>query len=130
MLTRSFQDERRRFQSTAKKLADDERKFVEKIVATADLEELNELLESFLRSAQAKQQTRMENQGILRQSGGKAVAFANSFSKYLQAYSGIVEVVKSADQQYGGIAYGALSVLLIVRLRLTALINIHSLTLS
>ena len=117
MPKRSFQDERRRFQSTAKRLADEERKFVEKIAATADLEELKELLDSFLRSAQTKQQGRRKHQGILRHFGGKAVAFASSFSNYLQAYSGMVEVVKAADQQYGGVAVGALSLLLIVRAR-------------
>ncbi len=40
--------------------------------------------------------------------------FATKFSGFLESYSGIVEVVKGADQQYGGLAYGTLSVFLIV----------------
>jgi hypothetical protein len=39
-----------------------------------------------------------------------------TFSKFLESYSGIVEVVKLADQQYGGLAYSILSVFLIVSL--------------
>lgn len=41
--------------------------------------------------------------------------FAAKFSGFLEAYSGIVEVVKGADQQYGGLAYGTLSLFFIVR---------------
>ncbi|KAL8647629.1 MAG: hypothetical protein Q9226_006353 [Calogaya cf. arnoldii] len=34
--------------------------------------------------------------------------FTTKFSGFLESYSGIVEVVKGADQQYGGLAYGLL----------------------
>jgi hypothetical protein len=37
-----------------------------------------------------------------------------TFSNFLTSYSGIVEVVKGVDNNYGGIAYGTLSVLLAV----------------
>lgn len=40
----------------------------------------------------------------------------DTFSAFLTNYSGIVEVVKGVDNQYGGIAYGTLSVLLCVSL--------------
>ena len=43
-------------------------------------------------------------------------SFATKFSAFLESYSGIVEIVKGADQQYGGLAYGTLSMFLIVRL--------------
>ena len=44
--------------------------------------------------------------------------FATKFSGFLESYSGIVEVVKGADQQYGGLAYATLSLFLIVSLHL------------
>ena len=37
-----------------------------------------------------------------------------SFARFLQNFSGIVEIAKAADQQYGGLAYGTLSLLLCV----------------
>ena len=43
--------------------------------------------------------------------------FATKFSRFLESYSGIVEVLKGVDQQYGGAAYGTLSIFLIVRWR-------------
>ena len=50
-------------------------------------------------------------------------SFANNFSAFLESYSGIVEMVKAGDNQYGGLAYGTLSLLLSVgcdcRIRLT-----------
>ncbi|KAL8647693.1 MAG: hypothetical protein Q9210_005402 [Variospora velana] len=40
--------------------------------------------------------------------------FTTKFSGFLESYSGIVEVVKGADQQYGGLAYSTMSLFLIV----------------
>lgn len=40
--------------------------------------------------------------------------FLVTFSDFLESFSGIVEIVKAADQQYGGLAYGTLSVFLSV----------------
>ncbi|KAL8791721.1 MAG: hypothetical protein Q9195_005658 [Heterodermia aff. obscurata] len=51
---------------------------------------------------------------FIRKAGKKTLVFANNFANFLQAYSGVVEIMKGADQQYGGIAYGTLSILLIV----------------
>lgn len=36
------------------------------------------------------------------------------FADFLEAYSGIVEIIKEADIQYGGLAYSTLSLLLLV----------------
>lgn len=36
----------------------------------------------------------------------------NCVAKFLEGFSGIAEIVKAADQQYGGLAYGTLSLLL------------------
>ncbi|KAL9035956.1 MAG: hypothetical protein Q9180_004576 [Flavoplaca navasiana] len=44
--------------------------------------------------------------------------FTTKFSGFLESYSGIVEVVKGADQQYGGLAYGTMSLFLIVSLHM------------
>lgn len=43
-----------------------------------------------------------------------AQSFVTKFSDFLESYSGIVEIVKGADQQYGGLAYGTLSLFLVV----------------
>ena len=40
--------------------------------------------------------------------------FMTRFADFLEAYSGIVEIVKEADSQYGGLAYSTLSLLLLV----------------
>lgn len=39
-------------------------------------------------------------------------SFLTTFADFLESFSGICEIVKGADQQYGGLAYGTLSVLL------------------
>ena len=41
-------------------------------------------------------------------------SFMTHFADFLEAYSGIVEIVKQADSQYGGLAYSTLSLLLLV----------------
>ena len=41
--------------------------------------------------------------------------FMTRFADFLEAYSGIVEIVKQADSQYGGLAYSTISLLLLVR---------------
>lgn len=40
--------------------------------------------------------------------------FFGKFSEFLRAYSGIVEILKGAGQGYGEVAYGTLSIFLIV----------------
>ena len=50
--------------------------------------------------------------------------FTTKFSGFLESYSSIVEVVKGADQQYGGLAYGTMSLFLIVSLHLNRLLGL------
>ncbi|KAL9639490.1 MAG: hypothetical protein Q9204_001065, partial [Flavoplaca sp. TL-2023a] len=50
--------------------------------------------------------------------------FTTKFSGLLESYSSIVEVVKGADQQYGGLAYGTMSLFLIVSLDLNRLLGL------
>ena len=52
-------------------------------------------------------------QGI-RRVGSVTQSFAKNFSAFLAGYSGVVEMVKTGDNQYGGLAYGTLSLLLSV----------------
>jgi hypothetical protein len=58
-----------------------------------------------------------------RNEGGKKIGrfaqeFVHSFSEFLGAYSGIVNIMKDAGQVYGEVAYETLSVLFIVYSRL------------
>lgn len=41
-------------------------------------------------------------------------SFLTTFADFLESYSGIVELVRGVDDQYGGLAYGTLSLLLSV----------------
>ncbi|KAI9767607.1 MAG: hypothetical protein M1839_004464 [Geoglossum umbratile] len=49
-----------------------------------------------------------------RKLGASAQSFLSNASAFIASYSGIVELVKAADQQYGGLAYGTLSLFLSV----------------
>ncbi|KAI8629480.1 hypothetical protein F5Y19DRAFT_464608 [Xylariaceae sp. FL1651] len=52
--------------------------------------------------------------------------FAVTFSQFLQAYSGIVSIVQSADSQYGNVAFAALSLLFAtVKIKAEAEESIH-----
>ena len=48
--------------------------------------------------------------------GAKMQRFLDVFSDFLNAYSGIIELLKGAGQVYGQVAYETLSIFLIVRL--------------
>ena len=87
----------------------------QQFVETADLDSLTRLLSDGLNEATGGQEKHAHNQQIMGKVGKTTIAFANNFSSFLQAYSGIVEIMQGADQQYGGVAYSTLSLLLIVR---------------
>ena len=53
-----------------------------------------------------------DKQRLSRKAGVALQRWLNAFAGFLESYSGIVEVVKAAYQQYGGLAYGTLSILL------------------
>lgn len=55
-------------------------------------------------------------QGVHKLSAG-AQGFLSDFSIFINNYSGIVEIVKAADSQFGGLAWGTLSVFLSVAVR-------------
>ena len=52
---------------------------------------------------------------VFSKSGNALQKFTSSFSKFLKAYSGMSELSKGVDSQYGGMAVGALSLLFQVR---------------
>jgi len=94
-----------------KRITIEEKRFVD----CADDKALEILLSECLDDAQHQRGKIQQNQKIMKRVGKKTVVFANNFSSFLQAYSGIVEIMKGTDQQYGGLAYSTLSLLLIVR---------------
>ena len=81
---------------------------------TADADSLNLLLSACLNDAKEQQDRRQQKRKIIGRVGKQTIMFANNFSSFLQAYSGIIEIMNGADQQYGGVAYSTLSLLLIV----------------
>lgn len=80
----------------------------------ADAKSLNDLLLYYLSTAKDQRDNHNGSSRPLARAGSRAIRFATNFSSFLQAYSGIVEIIKGADQQYGGLAYGILSLTLIV----------------
>lgn len=98
---------------------DVENRIVEMDAEVNDGEDVASTSEDALRNAQEK----FSQWRLARRSGtGRKIAtglqgFLVTFSDFLESFSGIVEIVKGADQQYGGLAYGTLSVLLTVAVR-------------
>ncbi len=93
-----------------KKMTAEEKQFIK----TADADSLEKLLSHRLNEATGRRDKHAGNQRSIVKVGKATQTFASNFSGFLQAYSGIIEIMKGADQQYGGIAYSALSLLLIV----------------
>lgn len=61
-----------------------------------------------------KEKSDSKHQHGIRRAGKIIQSALTKFSAFLDSYSCVVEVVKQADQQYGGLAYSILSVFLIV----------------
>ncbi|MCJ1437026.1 hypothetical protein MMC27_006411 [Xylographa pallens] len=93
-----------------KELTAEEQNFLKE----AGVEQLQKLLQDCLDSADGKRIEHEQNRSLIGRVGRRTVRFINNFSGFLQAYSGIVEVMNGADDQYGGLAYSTLSILLIV----------------
>ena len=90
-------------------MTEKEKHFVE----TADLDSLTQFSDD-LKEATRYRDKHTDNQQTIGKVGKATLTFVHNFSSFLQAYSGIVEIMQAADQQYGGVAYSALSLLLIV----------------
>ena len=86
---------------------------------TSKIVEIEDDLEDETSQALGQAQREHRSWGIKRSTGGRKVgtgiqSFMTTFSEFLESYSGIVELVKAADNQYGGLAYGTLSLFLSV----------------
>ncbi len=77
-----------------------------------DLSQLQSKLNDALQiTKQAK-----HNWSFRRKSAARNVQnFAAHLSEFVTCYSGLIEIVKGADREYGGMAYGTMSLLLTVR---------------
>ncbi|KAI9666538.1 MAG: hypothetical protein M1821_004474 [Bathelium mastoideum] len=76
--------------------------------------ELERLMSQTLKEAVGGKTRHHNEKAFVRQTGRNAVKFARTFSDYLEAYSGIIEIMNGADQQYGGVAYATISLFLII----------------
>lgn len=76
--------------------------------------ELEKLMSQNLELAARRMTHHHGYEGFWRKVGHNAVRFTKTVSDYFEAYSGIIEIMKDADQHYGGVAYATISLLLIV----------------
>ena len=97
----------------------------QQFVQIADLKSLEEVLAQALNEAMDGRIIHATSQQTLGKVGKSTLTIANNFSSFLQAYSGTVEVMQGAGQQYGGIAYSALFLLLIVETCFEREIDMH-----
>jgi len=79
-------------------------------------EKLESLLSSYLGQAQNSKEHHGGDGGRrgLKWARSSTSKFLNNFNNYLQAYSGIVQMMNGVGPNYGDVAYGALSLLLLV----------------
>lgn len=84
---------------------------LEKQLKKFGIKDLKEIAENGLQYATNDQED--WSQKHQKQPGRYVQNFLTTFSRYLEAYSGVVEVVKSAGQPYGQVAYSTLSLFLI-----------------
>lgn len=87
------------------------RRRVPEVVADPEPERVSTNLITAFRARKTWKQARNQT---ARLPGKWVQKWLDTFSSFLTNYSGIVEVVKGADNQFGGLAYGTLSVLLCV----------------
>ena len=64
--------------------------------------------------AGARHRLKQNRQRGLRRVGIGLQEFVHTFDQFLKAYSGIVNLVQTADSQYGGLAFGTLALLFAV----------------
>ncbi|KAF2729800.1 hypothetical protein EJ04DRAFT_587743 [Polyplosphaeria fusca] len=98
--------------------------FVNKLSSTergylrgASIEELQRVMDECMRQAN-ETQTRLESSSRKKHRVERTMTkFLSDFHSYVQAYSGVVELMNGAGPGYGSAAYGALSLFLVVALR-------------
>ena len=74
----------------------------------------DEVKVSIVRSLNARSHWAIRRKEQYRVPGAWIQTWASRFSDFLASYSGIVEILKGVDQQFGAIAYGTLSALLAI----------------
>lgn len=107
------------WESSKKSLKEEDVKLVDDAVQSYESENniagLERLLAEYLPATEAHVDRLYER----REKGKKKASthvqrFANTFAEFLQCYSPVLELVKAADHQFGGIAVQTLSLLLVV----------------
>lgn len=82
---------------------------------TGDLSNLSQAVVPMLLSAyKAHRLWKDSRKRPLRKPGAWVQHWLSTFGQFLTSYAGIVEIIKGADQQYGGLAYGTLALLLAI----------------
>jgi len=76
--------------------------------------ELEVLLSGYLSQAENEKEHHDEETRGLKGVRRGTSKFLNNFNDYVQAYSGIIQLMNGTGQNYGDAAYGALSLLLVV----------------
>lgn len=110
----------RKFWETSKKsLKKEDVKLVDDVVLSYESEHtlagLEGLLARYLTATDAQVDKLYERREKGRKKASADVQrFANTFAEFLQCYSPVLELVKAADNQFGGVAVQTLSLLLVV----------------
>ena len=60
-------------------------------------------------------ENQQQNWAVQHTSSNQALSFLNNFGEFVGEFSGVIEIMRGADQGYGGAAYSVLSVLLAVK---------------
>ena len=86
------------------------------------LKQLSDHVKQELKATEvANSNLNLERSTGLRKAAAKFQDFAQTFDRFLRAYSGIVQVIQGADAQYGNIASATLSLLFVVSLSILKL---------
>jgi len=96
-----------------KRLTKTEREFL----SSQPYDKLEELMRYYLGQAQSQQEKHHAEKKWIKKAGRRTTEFLTNFQGYMEAYSGIIQIMNGAGpfgQGYGDVAYGALSLLLVV----------------
>jgi hypothetical protein len=97
-------------QKIRKRLSSREKKYIDGSSAP----ELETILQSYLEQATERHDNVTNSARKTLRAEKSATKFLNIFHGYVQAYSGVVQIMNAAGPGYGDAAYGALSTFLVV----------------
>jgi hypothetical protein len=95
------------------RVAETEKQYIDYGSSCAELESL---FQRYLTETETKIDDAKNGTGKRRRAGRHTALFLSKFQDYVNAYSGIVQVMNGAGPGYGDAAYGALSLFLVVGL--------------